>query len=178
LEVLSYCSVLYFLHCSSNRSRRDSCSSSRGSGNGGRRSRSSEGALRLSTPSEEKRIVLWVSPSIPIYTNTHLVLKLSTVETCVFILAYSYLLNSKLSLITFCTTAAAAAPPVRHQLGWYPGQKHVLGAIFVDLEPTIINEVRTGTYRASSSILRNTSVVTTPLARRLLTCALTASASL
>ncbi|AQK63224.1 Tubulin alpha-4 chain [Zea mays] len=69
--------------------------------------------------------------------------------------------------------------------------KHVPRAVFVDLEPTVIDEVRTGTYRqlfhpeqlisgkedAANNFARGHYTIL-QLARRLLTCALTASGSL
>ncbi|KAJ6843726.1 tubulin alpha chain-like [Iris pallida] len=65
--------------------------------------------------------------------------------------------------------------------------KHVPRAVFLDLEPTVIDEVRTGAYRqlfhpSSSSAGRRTPPTTSPaattrLARRLWTCAWTGSGS-
>ncbi|CAK6447021.1 unnamed protein product [Pipistrellus nathusii] len=57
--------------------------------------------------------------------------------------------------------------------------KHVPRAVFVDLEPTVIDEVRTGTYRqlfhpqARKMLPITMPVDTTPLARRTLTSSLT-----
>ena len=65
--------------------------------------------------------------------------------------------------------------------------KHVPRAVFIDLEPTVIDEVRAGAYRqiyhpeqlisGRRTLPTTTPVVTTPSARRLLTWSLTASES-
>ncbi|PWU95573.1 putative beta tubulin [Trypanosoma cruzi] len=67
--------------------------------------------------------------------------------------------------------------------------KHVPRAVFLDLEPTVVDEIRTGTYRqlfhpeqlisGKEDAGRTTTLAaTTRSARRSWTCALTASASL
>jgi tubulin alpha len=65
--------------------------------------------------------------------------------------------------------------------------KHVPRTVYVDLEPTVIDEIRTGTYRqlyhpeqliTGKEDAANNYVVTTPSARKLWTWFLTASASL